>query len=472
MQVRELEDFKAVLAQRLQQQSDDAEFSQLQVEMGKLLVRRTQLQAVHLEREKDQLRRALEEAQSQLHNVQRSFGGLANGLVPRLGRGDLRPRALVSRNAQRGGSEPQQQPPTPDAAGRGGATHAEFYLPRADLSPSTAPSAADARDALSPEAAGDRTAASAPETAGAPLATAEGGASQRPGTSMRNVRDVRMAALKMSPFSVYVGLSRHEERELRQQRRADASGRQWARPRSEGEWGEQRPQRAQFRPIEPPLRPAQVLSIDALRARMLADADALRASWDSELSAPGLAHQLMQSRPRNRGAAFRAMAADELIPTEANPGGGTLQVPTWPPLQRLVEPYIDGQQHHARSRAAARAAQRPVSRSSRSTAALSLAHPAPRPSTQGARLRTVPAPSAVVPMPLTRWQLPRRSLVPALLAAPVADEVARARGFAGRKLSRKSDALAPHPDRAFDGPSPRHLDFALEPVPPDGIEYA
>jgi hypothetical protein len=190
MQVAELEDYKAGLAQQLHTRSEEAEYNLMQVEMGKLLVRRTQLQAVHLEREKEELQRSLHEAQAKLLDVERTYGGLANGLVPRASRGELRPRALSSQGSSRAAQRGQHATQSPPWSGTA--------------------------DTLPPFAA----AADSEEGAAVGYADSEPlGPQQSALSAIRSelsVSDSRMPPSERSAFAVYVGLSRREERELRQ----------------------------------------------------------------------------------------------------------------------------------------------------------------------------------------------------------------------------------------------------------------
>lgn len=504
VQVRELQDAAAAARQQLRQQSDEAEYKQLQVEMGKLLVKRTQLQAVHLEREKEELRRSLDAAQAKLLDVEHSFGGLANGLVPRAGRAELKPRPLPSSTKLHGRTSPER--PGPERKASSGAfsdgdtnNGSTSNVPRAASSPCG--DGANSSHAYGTESdkgqdfAAPREDSTAPAGAKAARASAQATAhGARPDTSA--VSAVAMGAPEMSAFSLFVSLSRREERELRHQSsRRERLARAWDRPRLAGEHGEQPPQLPQFRPVEPALKPTRVLSLGALRKRLQGEAEALRHSWgapdgmgqdsqrdwasDTASATDELTSQLLLSRPSNRRALFKLMAASELIPTEANPGGGTVPIPSWPPLQRLMEPYLESQSYLAPQRQPPRTAERAVRRpASRSSAVSELTGGLPfdiqRPRTQGALRRPTTSAPNVAPMPRTRWTLPQRPPGPILFAAEEgSDGFGAARGVRGGKVLRKASSArlvrAPHSGR-YEVEAQDSL-FELAPVPPDEINY-
>mmetsp|Transcript_5957 Transcript_5957/g.15596 ORF Transcript_5957/g.15596 Transcript_5957/m.15596 type:complete len:329 (-) Transcript_5957:17-1003(-) len=281
--------------------------------------------------------------------------------------------------------------------------------------------------------------------------------------------DSMMEPSDRSAFALYVGLSRREERELQRQSQRSAEGSR-ALSASKPQTGP-----AQFKPGAPPLRQAQVLSVDAYRARMVADVESMRRTWQSDLS-DDLAESLMHARPRDRRAGFQLLVAEELIPVEANPMGGTVPIPTlqwppkqreWRPLQRLIEPYLANQpaqplqlKHAQRSArpSALPEAERP--RTGMHSLELSLSASLERPRTQGMQLSAAPSSSSsssVAPVQRRRWLIPVSPLGSVIPTAPESD-----RGLRGGAV--RSNGSGHHL-------GPRAAMFEFAPVPPDEIVY-
>jgi hypothetical protein len=346
--VRELEELQRSMAEELRVRAEQSEYNQLQAEMGKLLVRRTQLQALHLSHEKQELRRSLEAAQSQLLNVKVSYGGIANGYVALTGR-EFQSRALHSSQSAPG-LAPLRDERSSLSASRGASRGAAPPIDANISAPERAAPTADADDAN-----------------GVDELRREQSAAASSGEALR----LSAQQEAVSPFSVFVALSRREEREMRSSLPKTADLR-WRR---HNDHPSIRAVGGQFRPVEPALRSAPNLTIEAMRSKLQVEVEALKQSWGSELDErpstladrpstvadrpstvadrPATVAEMQSSSARARpfsrqqerqhkAFSFRALAAEELIPFEATPGGGTIPMPTWPALQRLIEPYVDG----------------------------------------------------------------------------------------------------------------------------------
>lgn len=416
-QVENLSEYRDALVTQLGQQHDELETQQLQVEMGRLLLQRTLLEAQHANHERDQLRRELQAAHGKLAKVEAAFGGLARSIIHDDGdeeeddelatRGAVTGAAL---HAVRGPPPPEQRPsrsssrvlspsrppgraavpiPTVPRVHMSGGHPVHLHSPEALGAAGSPPPAACASGAASSAAidAQDAFAAratSAPADVRAhadaehalPLAPAVDG--PRPATSggahhsgLGDVMPSELGGPSLSPFGMYVALSRREEREAQRVRAHARGGSQWWPARADSAEGSaleaelsrlsSAPHRA-FLPSGPKLSAPRVLSNDALRQRLVQqlselDAGSSLASPSAHAESVGRAasamdaggaddRQLLAVEAEGSAAtaaqqpSFVRLVANELIPLAATPGEGTVPLPTWPPLQRLIEPYL------------------------------------------------------------------------------------------------------------------------------------